>query len=153
MWPPGSLRLAVRTPQGRSIGPLSSSPPRAANDLDGEHIARSGLATCHRCRLDELSRRCGRQQVDDRVPEVEHGRVVVLERNRQADDLPIEPLRGLQLLEEQRYGTNALRLGTPFRTPSRSFIHERVSFCLHCVLVVVLLTGDTPAGLPRGAQP
>ncbi len=36
MWPPGSLKLAVRTPQGRSIGPFSSSTPRVASSA---HIA------------------------------------------------------------------------------------------------------------------
>ena len=111
MWPPGSTKLAVRTPHGRSIGPFSSVTPRVASSahtastsvhVDRELDAGAAIAWRHPGRLDELHRRRGLEQVDERVPEVEHDRIVVLEPDGQAEDVPVEPLRVRQVLDEQR---------------------------------------------------
>src|SRR5215203_3497275 len=62
----------------------------------------AGVPGRHSCRLDEPGCLAGLQQVNERFTEPEHRRVVVLERHRQLEDLPVKALRRRQLLHEQR---------------------------------------------------
>jgi hypothetical protein len=70
-------------------------------DVDRELEAGARVGAGDLGRPDEVGRLSHLQEVDQRVPEVEHGRVGVLEMDRQAEDLLVELLRRGQVLDEQ----------------------------------------------------
>src|SRR5207253_768438 len=65
---------------------------------DRELDAGAGRGRGDRHWLDELVRRVRLEQIDQRVPEVEHGRRVILEVDGQAEDFLVEPLGLGQIL-------------------------------------------------------
>ena len=118
MCPPGSRKLAVRGPHGRSIGPFSRVTPRASKD---SHMASTSSTPRVRTNrlpasgdaadrgLHQLGCVVDLQQVDQGLAEPEDGRVRVLEHDRQAEDLLVEGPARRQVLDEQGEGGDATR--------------------------------------------
>src|SRR5262249_22102486 len=118
-------------PVHRAVQQLHSAPEQLGTHaidvihLNGEHMASACLATGYHRRLDQLRRCRGRQQVDKRMPELEYGRVCILEFHRQPEDLAVELLAGLQVLDKQRDGKYTSRPRTVPRTYIYFFGHGR----------------------------
>jgi len=72
----------------------------------------------------EYLSRCGFQQVDECVPELEHARVVVLKHNRLTENLVIELPCGPQVLNEKCYCFDPLHPLNFTFISTRSLIHK-----------------------------
>src|SRR5216683_1170439 len=83
---------------------------------DCELESRPGLAAGDGSRLDEIDCCSDLEQVDQSVRKLENSRVLVFEEHREAKDLPVEELRPLQILNEQRDGVDGLRRRIHFFT-------------------------------------
>lgn len=86
----------MRIPQGRSIGPFSSSTPRLFSSSDHcihvvyterELEPDTRVGSGDRGRRDKRGRFARLQQVDERVAELEDGRVVVFEEDWELKDV------------------------------------------------------------------
>ena len=76
-------------------------------DPDRELDARAHVRAADSSGRDQLVRRGRREQVDDRVLELERDRVLVLEEHGHLEDLLVERLRPLRILDEQGDRTDA----------------------------------------------
>ena len=111
MWPPGSLKLAVRMPHGRSIGPFSSFTPRADQlrapgidvvDRDRELHPRSGLARRHRGGRDELRASVAFSRLISVLPKLNTAEASSSNMTGSPKTVLVERLRRRQVLDEQR---------------------------------------------------
>src|SRR4029078_10365659 len=80
-------------------------------DGDRELEPRAGLRLGDRRGRDQLRRLTDLEEVDQRVAELEDRRVVVLERDRQAERLLVEGFRRGEVLDEERDRADGLRPG------------------------------------------
>src|SRR6266576_6229927 len=78
-------------------------------DPDRELGARPCVGAADRLGRDQLVRRGRREQVDDRVLELEHRRVLVLEDHGHVESLLVERFRPLRILDEQGDRADALQ--------------------------------------------
>jgi len=98
--PPGSVDRPVE-----EFDPLFSESLAGGVDvLDAECELRSdsGRWGSDRSWRDQAGCLARSEQIDQRVAELEHGRVFVLEEHRKVEHFLVEALRALQILHEQR---------------------------------------------------
>lgn len=110
MWPPGSAKVTVRMPQGRSAGPLSSvTPPpgqlgaHRVHVIDDDGELPNTLPRLVQDLRRRFRRRRGRVQEDVHVLEAQHGRAVVHRLRGQAEDVLAELSHPVKIGNEERY--------------------------------------------------